>query len=87
MSRFDGAKQGIAVWLIGLLVTIIAIAVGGPSARSTTSSTGSASPASPSPPTNSAGAQSSPLPLGGLIRTRLDTEALRLTGIESLEWE
>ena len=28
MSRFDGAKQGVGVWLIGLVVTIIAIALG-----------------------------------------------------------
>ena len=28
MSRFDGGKQGLAVWLIGLVVTIIAIALG-----------------------------------------------------------
>jgi amino acid transporter len=28
MSRFDGAKQGMGVWLIGLLVTVIAIALG-----------------------------------------------------------
>ena len=28
MSRFDGAKQGFAVWLIGLLVTIVAVALG-----------------------------------------------------------
>jgi amino acid transporter len=28
MSRFDGAKQGLAVWLIGLVVTLIAIALG-----------------------------------------------------------
>jgi len=28
MSRFDGAKQGMAVWLIGLLVTVLAVVVG-----------------------------------------------------------
>jgi amino acid transporter len=28
MSRFDGAKQGLGVWLIGLAVTIIAIVLG-----------------------------------------------------------
>jgi hypothetical protein len=28
MSRFDGGRQGMAVWLIGLLVTIVAIALG-----------------------------------------------------------
>jgi amino acid transporter len=28
MSRFDGAKQGVGVWVIGLLVTILAIALG-----------------------------------------------------------
>lgn len=28
MSRFDGAKQGIAVWVIGLVVTLIAVGVG-----------------------------------------------------------
>lgn len=28
MSRFDGGKQGLAVWLIGLLVTVIAFALG-----------------------------------------------------------
>lgn len=28
MSRFDGARQGFGVWAIGLLVTIIAIALG-----------------------------------------------------------
>jgi len=28
MSRFDGAKQGVGVWLIGLVVTIIAIVLG-----------------------------------------------------------
>src|SRR5215213_3150775 len=28
MSRFDGTKQGIGVWVIGLLVTIIAIGLG-----------------------------------------------------------
>jgi hypothetical protein len=28
MSRFDGTKQGIGVWVIGLLVTIIAIGIG-----------------------------------------------------------
>lgn len=28
MSRFDGARQGLGVWGIGLLVTIIAIALG-----------------------------------------------------------
>lgn len=29
MSRFDGARQGLGVWIIGLLVTIVAIALGG----------------------------------------------------------
>lgn len=28
MSRFDGAKQGLATWLIGLLVTLLAIGLG-----------------------------------------------------------
>lgn len=28
MSRFDGARQGIGVWVIGLLVTILAVALG-----------------------------------------------------------
>jgi amino acid transporter len=28
MSRFDGARQGVVVWVIGLLVTIIALALG-----------------------------------------------------------
>ncbi|MGJ9423686.1 hypothetical protein [Aeromicrobium sp. CF3.5] len=28
MSRFDGARQGLGVWIIGLVVTIIAIALG-----------------------------------------------------------
>ena len=28
MSRFDGARQGLAVWLIGLLVTLVAVALG-----------------------------------------------------------
>lgn len=28
MSRFDGARQGVGVWTIGLLVTIVAIALG-----------------------------------------------------------
>jgi amino acid transporter len=28
MSRFDGGRQGTAVWLIGLVVTVIAVAVG-----------------------------------------------------------
>jgi hypothetical protein len=28
MSRFDGGRQGIAVWLIGLLVTVLAVVVG-----------------------------------------------------------
>lgn len=28
MSRYDGAKQGLSVWLIGLLVTVVAIALG-----------------------------------------------------------
>ena len=28
MSRFDGARQGVAVWLIGLVVTIIAVVLG-----------------------------------------------------------
>jgi hypothetical protein len=28
MSRFDGGKQGLAVWVIGLLVTLLAIAAG-----------------------------------------------------------
>jgi len=28
MSRFDGTKQGIGVWVIGLLVTILAIGLG-----------------------------------------------------------
>ena len=28
MSRFDGTKQGLGVWLIGLLVTIVALGLG-----------------------------------------------------------
>jgi hypothetical protein len=28
MSRFDGAKQGLAVWVIGLVVTLLAIGLG-----------------------------------------------------------
>ena len=28
MSRFDGARQGLAVWLVGLLVTIVAAVLG-----------------------------------------------------------
>lgn len=28
MSRFDGARQGVAVWLIGIVVTILAVVVG-----------------------------------------------------------
>jgi hypothetical protein len=28
MSRFDGTKQGIGVWVIGLIVTIIAVVLG-----------------------------------------------------------
>lgn len=28
MSRFDGGRQGVAVWLIGIVVTIIAVVVG-----------------------------------------------------------
>lgn len=28
MSRFDGARQGLGVWVIGLVVTIIAVALG-----------------------------------------------------------
>jgi hypothetical protein len=28
MSRFDGAKQGIAVWALGLVVTLLAVAAG-----------------------------------------------------------
>ena len=28
MSRFDGARQGVATWIIGLLVTLIAAALG-----------------------------------------------------------
>ena len=28
MSRFDGARQGVAVWLIGLLVTLLAVGLG-----------------------------------------------------------
>lgn len=28
MSRFDGGKQGVAVWVIGLLVTILAVVLG-----------------------------------------------------------
>ena len=29
MSRFSGSRQGLGVWLIGLLVTIVAIVLGG----------------------------------------------------------
>ena len=28
MSRFDGAKQGLAVWVIGLVVTLVAVGIG-----------------------------------------------------------
>lgn len=28
MSRFDGAKQGAAVWIVGILITLIAAAIG-----------------------------------------------------------
>jgi amino acid transporter len=28
MSRFDGGRQGLAVWILGLVVTIIAVAIG-----------------------------------------------------------
>jgi hypothetical protein len=28
MSRFDGGKQGLGAWLIGLLVTLLAVAAG-----------------------------------------------------------
>jgi uncharacterized membrane protein YqgA involved in biofilm formation len=28
MSRYDGARQGLAVWVIGLLVTILALVLG-----------------------------------------------------------
>ncbi len=28
MSRFDGARQGLGVWVIGLVITLIAVAVG-----------------------------------------------------------
>jgi amino acid transporter len=28
MSRFDGARQGLAVWIIGLVITIIAVVIG-----------------------------------------------------------
>src|SRR6185436_7301231 len=28
MSRFDGTKQGVGVWVIGLVVTIVALALG-----------------------------------------------------------
>jgi hypothetical protein len=28
MSRFDGGKQGVAVWAVGLVITLVAIAVG-----------------------------------------------------------
>jgi hypothetical protein len=28
MSRFDGGRQGLAVWLIGFIVTVVAIALG-----------------------------------------------------------
>lgn len=28
MSRFDGARQGVGVWVVGLVVTIVAIALG-----------------------------------------------------------
>ena len=36
-SRFDGAKQGMAVWLIGLIVTVLALVAGAVFGRSTTS--------------------------------------------------
>jgi hypothetical protein len=28
MSRFDGARQGVAAWLIGLVVTVLAVVLG-----------------------------------------------------------
>jgi hypothetical protein len=28
MSRFDGAKQGVAVWVLGLVITLLAVAAG-----------------------------------------------------------
>ena len=28
MSRFDGGRQGVAVWLLGLLITLAAVAIG-----------------------------------------------------------
>jgi amino acid transporter len=28
MSRFDGGRQGLAVWIVGLLVTIVAVVIG-----------------------------------------------------------
>jgi len=28
MSRFDGGRQGLAVWVVGLLVTIVAVVIG-----------------------------------------------------------
>lgn len=28
MSRFDGGRQGLAVWIVGLLVTILAVVIG-----------------------------------------------------------
>ena len=28
MSRFDGGRQGLAVWIVGLLVTILAVVLG-----------------------------------------------------------
>jgi amino acid transporter len=28
MSRFDGGRQGVGVWVIGLLITLIAVAIG-----------------------------------------------------------
>jgi MFS family permease len=28
MSRFDGARQGLAVWMLGLAVTVVAVALG-----------------------------------------------------------
>jgi hypothetical protein len=48
LARFDGARQGAGVWVLGLLITIALAVVGAVLARSTTCSASSTCPASPS---------------------------------------
>ena len=40
MARFDGRKQGLAVWLWGVVMALVIAALTGSRARSTTSSPG-----------------------------------------------